>query len=271
MRLRNGEHGYGAVTKTLHWLTVGLFAAQFVVGYTMETERELPEREEAAAERAEREDDERAEGAEDEREEAEVDCDPAGEELSGGDTSDQLEDRLDRLEERCERRQEARENRQDARADAAEDRQEGRADAAEERQDAAEEAAEDALGTAWDDLWSGDIGAGGLSRPELHILLGLAILAVGLVRLIWRRTTPLPPWDPRLTPTDQRLVHATEVTLLTLMFVVPASGLLLVLGARDLVALHVAAHVVFFVALGAHLLMVLGRRLLPRMLPGTHR
>lgn len=24
MRLRNGEQGYGAVTKTLHWLTLGL-------------------------------------------------------------------------------------------------------------------------------------------------------------------------------------------------------------------------------------------------------
>src|SRR5689334_18536266 len=33
--LRNGAHGYGAVTKTLHWLTVWLVSAQFVIGYLM--------------------------------------------------------------------------------------------------------------------------------------------------------------------------------------------------------------------------------------------
>ena len=43
MHLRNGEHGYGAVTKALHWLTVAAIAAQFFVGYTMETEGDVPE------------------------------------------------------------------------------------------------------------------------------------------------------------------------------------------------------------------------------------
>ena len=33
---RNGEHGYGWVTKVLHWLTLGLVVAQFVVGYLMD-------------------------------------------------------------------------------------------------------------------------------------------------------------------------------------------------------------------------------------------
>ena len=32
MGARNGEHGYGWVTKTLHWSTVALVLAQFVVG-----------------------------------------------------------------------------------------------------------------------------------------------------------------------------------------------------------------------------------------------
>lgn len=192
MWLRNGEHGYGAVTKALHWLTVALFATQFVVGYTMDTDRDVPR----------------------------VECDPPGEDRSGGDTSDAQDERLDRVEDRCEARQDAREA------------------AAEER------------------------------IPTLHVVLGIAILALGLLRVAWRRWTPLPPWDPRLTRTDQRVVHATEAVLLTLMFAVPASGLLLVAD-RDLVALHVVAHVCFFVALGAHLTMVLGRWLLPRMLPGT--
>jgi cytochrome b561 len=34
-RLRNGPHGYGLVTKFLHWATVVLLLAQFVVGYVM--------------------------------------------------------------------------------------------------------------------------------------------------------------------------------------------------------------------------------------------
>ena len=38
MRWRNGEHGYGAVTKVLHWLTFTVILGQFLVGYTMSTE-----------------------------------------------------------------------------------------------------------------------------------------------------------------------------------------------------------------------------------------
>ena len=36
MPLRNGPHGYGAVTKALHWLIVFALVAQFVLGYGME-------------------------------------------------------------------------------------------------------------------------------------------------------------------------------------------------------------------------------------------
>ncbi|UMG92387.1 cytochrome b/b6 domain-containing protein [Nocardioides sp. TF02-7] len=210
MRLRNGEHGYGVVTKTLHWLTVLVLAGQLVVGYTMATERDGPD----------------------------VDCDPPGERSSGGDTSDAEEERLDRMEERCE-------------ADV----------------DRVEEEYDDLVGAAWDGLWSGGLADGGLGLAEAHVLLGLLVLALGVARVLWRRTTPLPPWDPRLTTRDQRIVHATEVALLALLFAIPLSGLLLVVGADDLVAVHVATHVAFFVALAAHLSMVLGRRLLPRMLP----
>jgi cytochrome b561 len=38
MPLRNGEHGYGAVTKILHWLTFSVIVGQFLVGYSMSTE-----------------------------------------------------------------------------------------------------------------------------------------------------------------------------------------------------------------------------------------
>ncbi len=211
MRLRNGEHGYGAVTKLLHWVTVAAFAAQFLVGYTMDADADIPD----------------------------VDCDPPGEDRSGGDLSDAEKDRLDQLEEECE-----------------------------EAQDLREEEAEDAVGTAWSDLFTGDLGDAGLSLPELHVLLGLTIMTLGVLRVLWRRLTPLPPWDPRLTPRDQRIVAVTESTLLTLMFLVPATGILLVTGDDDLLWLHIAGHIAFFVVLGAHLTMVLGKWLLPRMLPG---
>ncbi|MEI7057288.1 cytochrome b/b6 domain-containing protein [Nocardioides sp. CCNWLW239] len=191
--------GYGFVTKTLHWLTVAAFVLQFVVGYAMSTD---------------------------------ADCDPPGEDRSGGDTSDAEEERLDRLEDACEAR--------DA----------------------------DPLDAAWSDVWGGGIGVDGISLPELHVLLGLAILLLGGLRVGWRMIAPLPPWSPRLSGTDRRVAHVTERALLTLMFVVPLTGLALVAVSDDLVALHVAAHIAFFVALGAHLLLVLGRGLLPRMLPG---
>ncbi|MEV8313357.1 cytochrome b/b6 domain-containing protein [Streptomyces sp. NPDC059900] len=37
-RLRNGPHGYGAVTKTLHWVVFVAMAAQFVVGYLLDVD-----------------------------------------------------------------------------------------------------------------------------------------------------------------------------------------------------------------------------------------
>ena len=54
--------------------------------------------------------------------------------------------------------------------------------------------------------------------------------------------------------------------MLTLLFVVPLTGLALVLGDDDLLVIHVAAHITFFVALAVHVGLVLRRGLLPRML-----
>jgi cytochrome b561 len=211
MRWRNGEHGYGIVTKLLHWATVALLVAQFAVGYLMDTEADTPD----------------------------VDCDPAGEDGSGGDTSDAEEDRLDRVEDRCEAAQDLR-----------------------------EEDADDAVGTAWSDLWTGDLGDGGLTLPGWHVLLGLSILLVAVLRVVWRSTTPLPPWDPRLTRTDRKVLHHVERALLSLLFVVPATGIVLVVGSDELVPLHVAAHLCFYAALAVHVGVVVRRRVVGRMLWG---
>ena len=36
VRWRNGEHGYGVITKSLHWLVVVLITVQFVLGYLLD-------------------------------------------------------------------------------------------------------------------------------------------------------------------------------------------------------------------------------------------
>jgi cytochrome b561 len=208
MRLRNGPHGYGPVTKLLHWLTVAVLAAQFVVGYVMM-------------------------GSIDAFEEAA--CDPAGENRSGGDLSEGAETRLDRLEEQCEQRQ----DRLDARAD-------------------------DPLGTAYSDLAAGNIFDGGLSLPEAHVLLGLTVLALALARVLWRRTAGLPPWAESLSEGEKTLAHWTEKVLLALLFVIPLSGILLVVVSYDLLPLHITAHIAFFATLAAHLGLVLKRTLVQR-------
>ncbi|MFI2365245.1 hypothetical protein [Promicromonospora sp. NPDC019610] len=233
MRWRNGEQGYGIVTKVLHWLTVALLAAQLAVGYAMDDDGDVPD----------------------------VDCDPPGEDRSGGDTTDAEEDRFDQLEEACEQAQDLRE------------------------QDAG-----DAVGSAWSDLWSGGgtgsgtgggtgggtgdwagglfDGQGGLALPAWHVLLGLAIIAIGVLRVVWRSSTPLPPWDPRLTRTDRKVLHHAERILLAMLFVVPATGIALMVGSTDLLPLHIAAHLCFYAALVAHVGVVVRRRVVGRMLWG---
>ncbi len=205
MRLRNGEHGYGVLTKTLHWLTVAAIAGQFTVGYAMDPDEMF----------------------------------------------DDAEDRLDELEERAEREGGAVEER----FEAEEDRLDDAIDAAERDDEYA----------GLSDVFSGGLGDG-LSLPEAHVLLGITVLVLGVLRVAWRIATPLPPWAERLTERRRRLAHLTEVTLLTLMFVIPLSGFSLLLGGDDWLPLHVGAHLLFFGVLAAHLVLVLRHRLLPRML-----
>ena len=53
MRLTNGGHGDGIVTKTLHWLTVAAIVAQFAVGWTMGADDAALDREKEAIEQLE--------------------------------------------------------------------------------------------------------------------------------------------------------------------------------------------------------------------------
>jgi cytochrome b561 len=204
MPLRNGEHGYGAVTKVLHWLTFSVIVGQFLVGYSMSTKSSAAD---AAADRVH-------------------------------DSKKQCKDRAD--EKQCE-------------------------EDVDRREDALDDRSDDTLGTAWDDVRSGDLFAGGVTLPELHILLGLLILALAVVRVVWRFAGGLPPWAPALSHVERTLENWLEKGLMLLLLVIPISGLLLV--ARDdddWVGLHVGAHIAFFVVVGLHIALVLKHTIIQR-------
>lgn len=168
--LRNGSHGYGLVTKGLHWATVLLLLAQFTVGYLMD--------------------------------------DGGGHGRGRSDGSGR-----------------------------------GRGRGGD--------------GSVFD----------GIDLLPVHVTLGVLILVLAVARVAWRRSTDLPPWDPRLSAGQRVLAHRTEQLLLLSLFLVPGTGLVLLSsGEDDILWVHVTAHVLFFGALAAHVGLVLGKRLLPRML-----
>jgi cytochrome b561 len=180
MHLRNGEHGYGAVTKLLHWLTVVAVVAQFVVGLTM----------------------------------------------SAGDDGarERFDQRMDRLEERAE----------------------AQGEAAEERWDAEEDRLKEARPESDDD-----------GPSTLHVVLGLWIMGLALLRLLWRQTTPLPPWAEHLSAGERTLEHWLERLLLAMLLVTPGTGLLLVAGDDDLLPVHVTAQITLLAVIAVHVGLVL--------------
>lgn len=201
MRLRNGKHGYGVVTKFLHWLTVAAIAGQFAVGWTMGADDAALKRE-----------DERIDQLEElGREQAKSQGEAAEQAFQNG---------IDRLRELA----------------GVEDNY---------------------VSAAFTDVFSGDFLAGGLSGPELHVLLGLSVMLLGLLRVVWRARTPLPPWADHLAPGERRLESLLEKLFLTLLFVVPGTGLLLVAGTTDWLPVHVTAQVVLLGVIGLHAGLIL--------------
>jgi cytochrome b561 len=201
MQLRNGAHGYGVVTKALHWLTVLAILGQFLVGWSMDFD--------AASDR-----------------------------------------RKDQLEAEADRREEAAEGQGDAAEDRAKEENERIEDAFDAEDD-------DQASSVFSDVGTGEAFRDGLSLPEVHIGLGLFIIVLAAVRIVWRRTTPLPPWAVHLSSGERRLEGRLEKALLTLLVVTPASGLLLVGAGDDWLPMHVAAQVAFLVAISMHVGVVL--------------
>jgi cytochrome b561 len=208
MHYRNGDHGYGVVTKLLHWLTVGALLGQFVVGYGMDLDEAL-----------DRED-------------------------------DRLDVEADRLEEEAEDRGEAAEEQVEAEI--------------ERREDALDAREDDLASDVFSDVVTGDAFRDGLSLPELHVALGLFILLLAALRILWRRTTPLPPWAEHLSAGERRLEARLEKLLLPLLVAVPATGLLLVAMGEDWLPAHVAAQLAFLGAIAVHVGLVLKHTVVTR-------
>lgn len=99
----------------------------------------------------------------------------------------------------------------------------------------------------------------------VHVVLGVTILTLAVVRLVWRWHTDLPPWAPTLSPGERVVAHWTERALYLAMFAIPITGLAMVVtGEDDLVGFHVAAHLLFFAAIAAHVGLVLKHQLIDR-------
>jgi cytochrome b561 len=200
MTARNGEHGYGWVTKSLHWATVVVLVAQFVVGWTM--------------------------------------------------SDDAYDARADALEQRWENRVEIAEGATEWAEEAREDELERRLEALEDRED-------DYVTAAFEDVVSLRFLEEGLTSAEVHVLLGLLLLALGATRVLWRRFTPLPPWALHLSEGERALEGRLEKAMLVILLVVPGTGLLLVLGEEDWLPLHVTAQVLLLSVVALHVGLVL--------------
>lgn len=73
----------------------------------------------------------------------------------------------------------------------------------------------------------------GLSQGDYynwHKSFGLMLLALALLRLIWRKTTPLPDWAPTLSEAERTISHRNETLLYWCMFLLPISGYLFVMA-----------------------------------------
>lgn len=139
-----------------------------------------------------------------------------------------------------------------------------------------------------DDLlaWAVDAWLAGEEEQLLgvHAGLGLVLLLLAVFRVLWRSAAGLPPWAPGLSDRERRVVHHVERILYATMFLIPLTGLALVLlsgedwnvGAQGwrapldwvdddlLLGTHIATHLTFFTALAVHVGMVLKHQFIDR-------
>jgi cytochrome b561 len=119
-------------------------------------------------------------------------------------------------------------------------------------------------GGGGDDDWSIGFGPGDDRLATIHVGLGLTILSLAVIRVCWRRATSLPAWAEGLSATERVLATWTERVLYLCLFATPLTGLSLILVSDDVLPLHVASHITFFVALALHTGLVLKHTVVDR-------
>jgi cytochrome b561 len=119
----------------------------------------------------------------------------------------------------------------------------------------------------------------------VHAALGVGILLLAVLRVLWRTSGPLPRWAEGLSPAERRLTTWVERLLYLLMFLIPLTGLGLLLGSGEdwdigadgewqapfeiaddglLLTAHIATHLTFFAAFVVHVGIVLKHQLVDR-------
>lgn len=68
------------------------------------------------------------------------------------------------------------------------------------------------------------IGGVGLSAMTLHQSIGLAVLALAVVRLAWRLLSPTPAWPADMKRYEMVLARIVHVAFYVLLFLIPVTG-----------------------------------------------
>jgi cytochrome b561 len=94
---------------------------------------------------------------------------------------------------------------------------------------------------------------------SIHRPLGIAILALVVVRFVVRRLSPLPPFPPTMSHLERRVATAGEYTMYGLMLVLPLVGWGMLSAARYPVVLFGSVHLPFILPHDALLYATLRR------------
>jgi cytochrome b561 len=94
---------------------------------------------------------------------------------------------------------------------------------------------------------------------SIHRPLGIAILALVVVRFVVRRLSPLPPFPPTMSHLERRVATAAEYTMYGLMLVLPLVGWSMLSAARYPVVLFGSVHLPFILPHDALLYATLRR------------
>jgi cytochrome b561 len=76
--------------------------------------------------------------------------------------------------------------------------------------------------------WLANLAPDAAVRPmiDTHKSVGLTVLALAVMRLLWRLTHQPPPMPPKYSPIERRGAHAAHWALYALIFLLPISGYL---------------------------------------------